>query len=209
MDIKLLKRIGIVSIVIILFFLVFFLIFKNDNKYKDTVKYKGKTYVYLEYNADIFTYNYNGNDYLEEDIIHPIKHDKWNMVYFNGDLFVIKKQVKEAIAYYADDKNYEWFFVTEDDDTQIIKPIHLTEEELEFIYSMDTLERDETILFSDIKLFGDITKVSKDKTITSLISLAYYKDNWYWKSEVMKDDDYEYAVKLPDSLNDKIKNLMD
>ena len=95
------KIIRILLIVIVVgIFSVFVLIQKNNRL--DTIKYNGKNYVLLEYNMDIFTYNYHSNNYYEEDIIHPVTH---NIIYFNGDLFVLDKQVKESTKYYADDEN--------------------------------------------------------------------------------------------------------
>ena len=60
------------------------------------------------------------------------------------------------------------------------------------------------MVFDDIEMFADITKISKDKTIFALISLARVDKTWYWKTESMTDDDQEYIIKLPESLNNKI-----
>jgi len=184
----------------------------KKEKFRDVVYYKGKPYVNLEYNMDIFTYGFNGNDYYEEDIIHPINNEKWDAVYFNGDLFIIEDQVEEAKEYYANDKNYEWFIVFDKDDTELSVPITITKKELKYLYSMDDMDRNETMTFEDIKQFASITKISKDKLVYSIISLAHYKDSWYWKTEIMDDnqeDNYEYIIKLPESLNKKIFELLD
>ena len=72
------------KVVVILFILIIvilsFLFIKDDN---ETIIYKNKTYKLLEYNSDVFTYNFNNskNRYLEVDVIHPIKHDKFDIVY--------------------------------------------------------------------------------------------------------------------------------
>ena len=53
----------IVPIVVLIILLTILL---TGKQYEDTITYKGKTYVYLEYNPDIFTYNLNKNDYLKK-----------------------------------------------------------------------------------------------------------------------------------------------
>ena len=53
-------------------------------------------------------------------------------------------------------------------------------------------------------------KTSKDKTISAIICLAYYNDSWYYRTEIIdinKEDDPEYIIKLPETLNKKILNL--
>ena len=84
-------------VTVVLLSLILMIIKKIDLKYEDTVKYEGKTYYLLEYNQDVFTYNFYYNGYLEEELVQPIKHDTWDIVYLNGDLFLPKKEVKKAI----------------------------------------------------------------------------------------------------------------
>lgn len=195
----LIALIAIISIVLTLI---------NKEPNLDTVKYKNKTYYLLEYNQDVFTYNFYYNDYLEEELVQPIKHDKWDIVYLNGDLFLPKNEVKKATEYYSDDKNYDWFIIIEKDDTETIIPLTITEEELEYIYDLDNKERKETMVFEDIEMFADITKISKDKTIFALISLARVDHTWYWKTEVMTDDDREYIIEVPETLNSKLNDIL-
>ena len=38
-------------------------------------------------------------------------------------------------------------------------------------------------------MFCDIVKISKDGLVQGLIVLAKVDDNWYYKTEVMTDDD--------------------
>jgi len=185
-----------------------FLSNKGNNAFKDTVKYKGKTYTLLEYNMDVFTYNYNRNDYLEEDIIHPINNDKWDIVYFNGDLFVLDSEVEEANNYYSNDKNYDWFIVYKKNEEEVKIPISINKNELNYIYNIESVERRQTTKFDDIKQFIDIVKVSKDNFIYALINLVYYEDSLYWKSEIMNDNDEEYIIEMPKSLNNKIFDLL-
>lgn len=181
---------------------------KNDKKpdvlLKDTVKYKGKTYVLLEYNMDILTYNFNSNEYYEEDKIIPVSNDKWDVVYFNGDLFVLENQVDKATNYYADDSNYEWYIVFDKDDKEIMFPISLNEEEIKYLYNIENISKDKTIKFDDIKQFASIVKISKDDFIQALTVLVYCDESWYWKTEIMNDYDEEYVIELPKSINEKI-----
>ena len=93
----------IIPLILIVFLLTISILITDNNKYKDTITYKGKTYELLEHNMDIFTYFYNSNTYLEEDKIHKVSHNKWDILYFNGDLFVLDKQVKKTTKYYQDD----------------------------------------------------------------------------------------------------------
>ena len=194
-------------IVLLLSFVMIICLILKQESFKDTISYKGKTYVNLEYNMDIFTYGFNGNEYYEEDIIHPIKHKKWDAVYFDGDLYILDKQVKEAKKYYKDDNNYEWFIVFDINDEEVKKSISISKEELKYLYDMENKSRKDTMKFDDIKEFASIKKISKDNTVYALISLANYKDSWYYKTEVMNDNDEEYIIDLPESLNKKIFDL--
>jgi len=200
------KVVGFVIVIILLVFTTFIFIRKDDKKFVDSVVYNGNTYILLEYNSDIFTYNFNSNNYYEEDIIHPVSHDKWDVVYFNGDLFVLDKQNKKAIDYYADDKNYNWYIVFDDD---IEKTISITLSELDYLYDIEDFEKKETIVFDDIEMFASILKVSDDELVQGIITLARVNNKWYYKTEVMTDDDREYVVEVIESLNDKINLLID
>lgn len=178
-------------------------------EYSDALQYQGKTYVNLEYPMNIFTYYFYTDQYFEEDIIYPIPHERWDMISFGGDLFVYEAQLEEAIAYYADDENYDWFVVFDEEDTERSCSLSLTTEELNYLYEMDAMDftLTETMSFDDIIQFASIQKRSKDHTVYALISLAYCRDSWYWKTEIMEDDpesNKEYMVILPDSLNEKL-----
>ena len=199
------------KVVVILFILIIvilsFLFIKDDN---ETIKYKNKTYKLLEYSSDIFTYNFNNteNQYLEVDAIHPIKQDKFDIVYFNGDLFVLDKQVDSAIKYYSNDDNYNWYVDFGIDDEIIRKDILLSKEDIKYLYKLEDAKKSKTIVFDDINMFCDIVKISKDGIVQGLIVLAKVDDNWYYKTEVMTDDDQEYVIKLSNSLSEKINYLM-
>lgn len=205
------KTILKISIIIISFIVILVfcgLINKKSNI--DTIKYDGKTYVLLEYNMDIFTYNHNNsnNMYYEEDVIHLVPHKKWNVIYFNGDLFILDKQVKKATKYYTDDYNYNWYIVFDDGDKVYKKNISLNKEELVYLYNIEDNKDKLTITFNDIDMFADILKISKDELTQGVVTLAQVDGNWYYKTEIMTDDDKEYVVKMSDSLNKKINDLM-
>ena len=202
------NKITFIVLITVIAVLSIILMIINKEPNLDTVKYKDKTYYLLEYNQDVFTYNFYYNDYLEEELVQPIEHDKWDIVYLNGDLFLPKNEVKKATEYYSDDKNYDWFIIIEKDDTETIIPLTITEEELEYIYDLDNKERKETTVFDDIEMFADITKISKDKTIFALISLARVNHTWYWKTEIMTDDDREYIIEVPETLNSKLNDIL-
>lgn len=206
------KRIIIFALIIVILVSSVVLLLKKENdNLIDTISYQGKTYVYLEYNADIFTYYYNSDDYYEVDVIYPISHDKWDMIYLEDDIFVLDKEVSEAKKYYADDSNYDWFFIVEDNEVETEFSISVSDEELKYLYNMENMKREETMLFTDIKKFGTLKKTSKDGFISSIITLAYYKDSWYWRTEIIddsKENDPEYVIKLPESLNNKISKLL-
>ena len=75
--------------------------------------------------------------------------------------------------------------------------------------TMESVEKTQTMTFDDIKQFADVVKESKDGLILSLINLVHCEDSWYWKTEIMNDNEEEYIIALPHSLNDKIFVLLD
>ena len=201
----------LIFIIMFVFILCIVLTFGKKDSYIDTISYKGKTYVYLEYNIDVFTYNFNNDEYLEEDIIHPIHHDIWDIVYFNGDLFVLDDEVEEARKYYSTDNNYEWSFILDIEDYEKEFPILVSNDELKYIYDMDNMKKEKTLPFDDIEEMGTLKKTSIDGFISAIITLAYYKDEWYFRTEIIDDtvDGYpEYVIKLPKTLNKRIFNLL-
>lgn len=204
---EMIKVLTLIIILIVILFIVFIL--NSNGKYKDTIKYDGKTYILLEYNMDIFTYNLNRNAYYEEDIIHPISHNKWDIVYFNGDLFILDKQVENATKYYKDDKNYEWYIVFDNDDYQVKESISISNKELNYLYNMDKAKKEKTITFDEIDRFADILKVSKDNLVQGITTLAQVDYNWYYKTEIMTDNDKEYVIEITNSLNKKINDLLE
>lgn len=181
---------------------------KDSCDFRDTVTYNGNTYVLLEYNADVFAYSFNSNDYMETDEIHPVLNEKWDAVYLNGDIFIAEAQVEDATEYYADDDNYNWFVTVEKDEDEITKPVSFSGKELEFLYDMENEKRHKTIVFDDIKHFASIVKKSKDGFIFALTTVAHCDNSWYWKTEVMTEDDREYVIPLPETICKKLFDVM-
>ena len=179
----------------------------------DTITYEGSTYVLLEYKQDIFYYDRNESTYLEEEIIHKLSHEKWDVVYYEGDLFVRDNMVEEANEYYEDDANYTWSIEVDSVDMEEVTtyPLTISAEDLAYIYNLENAEKEVTLSFDDIEIFGTLKKTSADGFIYGSISLAFYEDAWYWRSEIIDENTEgwpEYIYKLPDTLNTQIATLM-
>ena len=205
---ELLINVGVVAVIFVLFCIIAVFIEKINDDNVNTIKYKGDSYVLLEYNEDIFTYNYNGNEYLEVDEIHELKHDKWKVIYQEGDLLFLDEDIKEAAKYYTNDDNYDWFIVFNSGETELKKVISITDEELVVLNNLDRVKAEKTILFEDIELFADILKISKDGFVQGITTVALVEGNWYYKTEVMADDTREYVIPISESLNKKINDLL-
>lgn len=186
----------------------------SDSVY--TVRYEGKEYVALEFPANIFYYGYNGNshdNFVEADGRYPIDSPKWDMIWNGGDLYCIKNSVDEAKAYYADDKNYVWYFLMDSDeeDNEINSyPITVDAAEREVIYNIESRDRDLSVFFDQFEKHGSVFKISKDGVVRGTISVAKYNGIWYWKSEVIDESQErdgmwpKYIQPLPSSLSEKI-----
>jgi len=179
----------------------------------DTLTYKGNTYELLEFNADIFYYDLNrGVDY-EEDTICPLNGTDWDIVYCNGDLFVRSFEQKMASSYYANDSNYTWSVSVDEENLDKMQtyPLNLSKEEINSVYNVGNLPQEEVLFFDDIEKFAVLTKTSKDDFISANIQLAFYKNTWYWRSEIIEEEIEgwpEYVYKLPKTLNDKINKMV-
>jgi hypothetical protein len=186
---------------------------EEDNVVPDTLTYQGNTYVLLKYKQDIFYYDRNESDYLEEEIIHEISHEKWDFVYYEGDLFVLDSMAEEANAYYKDDANYTWFIEVDSADMEEVTtyPLSISEKDMVYIYNLENAEKEKTLDFEDIEKFGMLKKISADGFICGSTSLAFYEDAWYWRSEIIDEKTEgwpEYVYKLPEELNTQIATLM-
>ena len=203
---RILKTVIIIDVLFVLCCLAA-VITKKCAKHRDIIRFDGKTYELLEYNMDIFTYFYNSNEYLEVDEVHPVSNESFDAVYFDGDIFIDEKQVGKAKKYYADDKNYNWFVAFDKNDSVVKMPLHVTSDELEYLYNMENAQKREAFTFDDIEMFSSIVKESRDGFIFALITLARCSDKWYWKTEIMNDNNEEYMVPLPETLNRKLSEL--
>ena len=201
-------NVGVVAVIFVVFCIIAVFIEKINDDSVNTIIYKGDSYVLLEYNEDIFTYNYNGNEYLEVDEIHELKHDKWKVIYQEGDLLFLDKDIKAATKYYNDDDNYECFVIFDKEENELKKEISITDEELVALNNLDGVKAEKTIAFEDIELFADILKVSKDEFVQGITTLVLVEGNWYYKTEVMADDTREYVIPISESLNKKINDLL-
>ena len=186
---------------------------EEDNVAPDTLTYQGNTYVLLEYKQDIFNYDRNASDYLEEEIVHEISHEKWDVVYYEGDLFVLDSMAEEANAYYKDDANYAWFIEVDSADMEEVTtyPLSISEKDMVYIYNLENAEKEKTLDFEDIEKFGMLKKISADGFICGSTSLAFYEDAWYWRSEIIDEKTEgwpEYIYKLPEEINNQIATLM-
>lgn len=203
------KKIILICIILFTILIGIILIFKRETI--DKISYKGKIYNYLEFNSDIFTYNFNLNKYYEVDEIEPVYHEKWDLLYFNDDVFISSEEIKEAQNYYNNDNNYNWFFIVEEYDEETQFPISLTNKELEKIYNIESVKKEETMLFEEIKKFGTLKKISKDKSVSAIICLAYFNNSWYYRTgtiDINQENDPEYVIKLPETVNKKVNELI-
>ena len=69
------NKITFIVLITVIAVLSIILMIINKEPNLDTVKYKDKTYYLLEYNQDVFTYNFYYNDYLEEELVQPIEQE--------------------------------------------------------------------------------------------------------------------------------------
>lgn len=176
----------------------------------DTLSYKEDTYTYLELPGDIFYYDLaEGLEDYEEDEYRPVDHEKWDIIFYNGDLFVLDSQTDDAIAYYADKSNYSWSAVIEDPESEetTVIPITMSPEDSDYIYNMENADRETTLDFDDIEIFATLIKTSDDRLISGSLSLAYSEGVWYWRTEIIDEnaDGWpEYTVPLPKAVSDQL-----
>jgi len=171
-------------------------------------------YVNIEYPEDVFMYTYNNvdNKMFEVDQTYEIEHELWEIIMSEDDLYVNKKQSKEAKAYYQDVNNYDWYIVFDDEEYQL-HPIIIDEKELTVIDNFTDMEKNMSVFFDEMKEFGSLVKISKDKLIYGTTTIVKHEDTWYYKSDIIDDEIEEdgtnptYVKMLPLSLNDKIKKL--
>lgn len=181
---------------------------------EDVIKYEGDKYVPVEFGQDIFMYYCNEEEYSEEGEIQKVSGGNYNMITCEGDLYCMKKEAEDASGYYADDANYDWYAVIDEDDETIEYPISVTADEMAYLNSIEGQPREKAIFFEEIEKFATLTKTSKDGMVRGVTELAYYDGSWYWRSEIIdesreKDGTWpEYVYELPKTLSDKIEKTI-
>lgn len=181
-----------------------------ENTSPETITNDGKTYGLLKYNSDIFRYFFAQElESYTTDSVVAIENDKWDVLYLNGDVYVLQDKLQEATAYFADDQNYYWWGWADIGAAESKKsfPLVLTKEEQEYIYKMTTLPKGETLAFDSIDVFGTLNKTDKSGVVSASIQLAFNDGVWYWRSDESDESQKgfpEYVYKLPDTLNAKL-----
>ena len=183
-----------------------------EREWLDEMKHEGKTYRYLQFPGDIFYYDLRESVNYEEDMVLPIPHETWDLVYREGDLFVVDTQWDAAVADYAEDANYTWSIWIDMPGTESGTdfPITVTEDDLAYLYSMEDRKGDTSYFFKDIEVFGMLTKTHQDGLIAGSTSLARCDGVWYWRSETIDERVEgwpEFMVRLPDSITAQLPNI--
>lgn len=174
---------------------------------RDQIKYSGQNYVPLQLPQDPYTYFYDKEfEVYDEDTRVLLEEGNFQLLYANEDLYVLKEEAKEAKKYYSQDENYQWYLVEDTAYGEEIKPLSLTEIDLDYISDVEDHDRDMTLFFEDYEKLGSLKKISKDKAISGILSLGYYQDKWYWRSESIDESQEEdgtwpeYVQEMPESV---------
>lgn len=177
--------------------------------FSDCITYNGDEYIYVEFPSDVFVYDLHSYYEAEEDEVIEIPHNKWRIIYCNGDIFALSTDLAEMTSYYSDVNNYTWSVVIEatTDDLITEKELSLSPDEIAFFGTVEDQARNESILFDDIEIFGTLVKTSYDGLIDARTNLLCHNGRWYWRTEAVNEKVEgwpEYIVKLPESLNAKL-----
>ena len=179
--------------------------------YREQVSQAPKGYVYLQAPTGMFAYSLQQTVEATDKEAVTIPHEKWDLKYYKGDVFVAEAQAAEASAHYGDDQNYDWFLYVDvpGQVDNIMAPLALTEEEVAAVYALGS-EWEQTLFFDDVEVFASLVKNSKDGLLYASTSLAYFENTWYWRSEIINDTVEgwpEYVVPLPESLLVRIEQV--
>lgn len=178
----------------------------------EAITYENEKYVLLEYNQDILYYEFrNMNEqYFEVEEISPIEESKWDMIWVEGDLYVKEADAKAAQEYYSDESNYEWYVTVEDEAGDKTYPVVLSDDDISYLYAMESLEKEISFYYEEIEAFGTLGKRSKDQMIDARTSMVRCQGTWYWNTETIdeskeKDGEYpEFVQELPEALTKQI-----
>lgn len=174
----------------------------------DCVQYEGKSYVPLKDSTDMFRYDYAGELDWKTDVVYPIEHPEWNMVYVNGKMYIQEEQEDEIKEYYFNDENYDWSIIIYEGEKEDTIPVTMEEETIKELYQLNEKEKEFSIYFDDMETFGVLEKRSKDGIISARASLAYYENVWYWRTEETdesKEHWPEYVFELPKGIVEQIQ----
>ena len=178
----------------------------------EKITYEDEEYFLLEYNQDILYYDFynaSGQEFEVEEI-SPIEDSPWDIIWVEGDLYVKDADHKEAQEYYSDEANYEWYVTIEAEEGDTTYPVVLSEEDLSYIYGMDSLEKKESFYFEEFESLGTLGKRSKDQMIDARTSIVLCDGTWCWNTEIIdenreKNGDYpQYVQELPETIAEQI-----
>ncbi len=173
------------------------------------MEFDSENYTLLDFPVDKFYYDLSSP---ADSGVTSVPHDKWDIISNEGDLFILNSQAEEAAAYYGDDENYTWSVfidIPESEDGKTF-PIALGDD-ISRIYDMEVADAKTTLFFDDIEIFASLIKTSKDGLISASISLAFFENTWYWRSDVFDDGVEgwpEYVAELPESLSEQLNNFL-
>ena len=187
-----------------LLLIVILLLTACSKQYENTYTYQNNNYVLLTYPQDSYTY-YFDVEYEEENELVKIEHLKWEAISIEQDIYIIQDQYEQAFNYYNQDQNYDYYLIIDDESK---KTITFHDEERLELMNMNKQSYNHSIVFEDIDLFVDVIKVSKDQNVKGILNLVLCDDQFYYKSEIMSEDDREYVIALSSSLNQKLLNVI-
>lgn len=182
-----------------------------ESEKKEIINYLGKEYYIFRFNDSVFTYEFNADFEAETDEIIPIDHGKWSFICFNGEIYAPIAEHEAIISNYLDSANYTWSVYVDvaDSDGVAVINLNLNDDEIRFLQQISEIQLIDSISFDDVQVFGTLSKTFEDGFLCAKTDLFFYNDSWYWRSGIdcEKDSSHaEYVVKLPESMNSKIKN---
>jgi len=182
---------------------------EKDDEFSGQITHNGKKYLFVNFPIGIFTYSAEGCGGYNDDEIFEIAHEKWDIIYFNCEIFALEDHLSSVEAYLADIKNYKWSITVESSEAEEIinSQIDISDEEITYFEQISDITFTEYVLFDDIEVFGTLTKTSNDGLVSATVDLMRHNGRWYWRSGTINDRIEgwpEFIAPLPISLNDKI-----
>ncbi len=182
---------------------------EKEKKETNELTYEDSQYVKIEFNKDIFNYTVTVGEEYETDKVYKISDSENNIVYYNNELYALKSEIDAVKEYYSNDENYTWSVLVADSENENLysKDLTLTDSEIEYLYNMTNMEKNETISFEEIDKYAMFKKVSKDGLVSANIELVWRNDKWNWRSGITDEKTEgwpEFIFELPQSLQNKI-----